>query len=56
MFDPIARLEPGQEIKLKVHAVAADGGVHRFRAEVTSGEVVLVAEEATKYINQRVNG
>ncbi len=52
IFDPISRLDAGQEVKLRVYAQASDGGVHRFRTEVTSGEIVLVAEEATKYISQ----
>jgi uncharacterized repeat protein (TIGR01451 family) len=52
LFDTIPRLDPGQEHKLRVYSKAASEGVHRFRTEVTSGEIILVAEEATKYISQ----
>lgn len=58
LFDSIPSIGPGEEVTLKVIAIAETGGHHRFRSEVTSGEVVLVAEEATHYMSgnsQRVS-
>lgn len=53
LFDPIASIAAGGELRLRVVAEAARGGHHRFRTEVRSGETVLVAEEATHYMNKR---
>lgn len=50
LFDAIPRIDAGQEVKLSVRAKANNAAHHRFRAEVTAGETILVAEEATKYI------
>lgn len=50
VFDRVDRIEPGQTLKLQIEARANREGVHRFRAEVTSGDVVLVAEESTRYL------
>jgi hypothetical protein len=58
LFAPIARIEPGSQVKLKIVAKADKPGDHRFRAEVRSGETVLVAEEATVFVpvgNQRIS-
>jgi uncharacterized repeat protein (TIGR01451 family) len=52
LFDAIDRLEAGQEVRLRIYAVASEGGTHRFRAEVTSGDTVVVSEKATRYIHQ----
>jgi hypothetical protein len=53
MFDPIESIGPGEEVRVKVIAVAETGGHHRFRTEIRSGETVLVAEEATHYMSKR---
>jgi hypothetical protein len=57
-FAPIPRIEPGAQAKLRIVAKADAAGDHRFRAEVHSGETVLVAEEATIFVDmsrQRVS-
>ncbi len=51
MFSPIARIEPGSTVRLKVIANANRPGDHRFRAEVRHGETSLVAEEATMFMS-----
>lgn len=51
LFNPIARIEPGSSIRLKVTAKADRAGDHRFRTEVREGETSLVAEEATMFMN-----
>ena len=51
LFDPIPRIGPGQEVKMRVVAQADRAGHHRFRTEVRSGDTVLVAEEATHYMS-----
>ena len=53
LFDPIPRIGPGQEVKMRVVAQAERAGHHRFRAEVRSGDTVLVAEEATHYMSPK---
>ena len=53
LFDPIPRIGPGEEVRLRVVAEAERAGHHRFRTEVRSGDTVLVAEEATHYMNPR---
>lgn len=53
LFNPIARIEAGGQIKLRIVAKADKPGDHRFRAEVRSGETVLVAEEATVFVPAR---
>jgi hypothetical protein len=53
LFDPIPQINPGAQVVLKVIAVAEQAGHHRFRTEVTSGEVVLVAEEATHFMSPK---
>jgi len=58
LFSPIAKIEPGSKVQLRIIAKADAAGDHRFRAEVHSGESVLVAEEATVYVDmtrQRVS-
>lgn len=58
LFSPIARIEPGSEYRVKIVAKADAAGDHRFRTEVHSGETVLVAEEATIFVDmtrQRVS-
>ena len=52
LFDSIPAIKAGGELRLKVIAEAAQGGHHRFRTEVRSGETVLVAEEATHYMSR----
>jgi hypothetical protein len=57
-FDKVATLEAGKSLRLKVFAKAEKPGHHRFRAEVTCGDTLLVAEEATRYLelgSQRVS-
>jgi hypothetical protein len=51
LFDPIPRIGPGQEVRMRVVAQAERAGHHRFRTEVRSGDTVLVAEEATHYMS-----
>jgi archaellum component FlaG (FlaF/FlaG flagellin family) len=58
LFAPIAQIEAGSQVKLRIVARADKPGDHRFRAEVRSGETVLVAEEATVYVparNERIS-
>ncbi len=52
VFEPIASIEPGQEVTLRVYAQAAEPGVHRFRAELEceESETQLVEEETTRYL------
>ncbi|QDV70413.1 Large cysteine-rich periplasmic protein OmcB precursor [Rosistilla carotiformis] len=50
LFDAIPRIDAGQEVTLSVRAKAMNAAHHRFRAEVTAGETILVAEEATRYM------
>ncbi|WP_417735811.1 hypothetical protein [Rosistilla oblonga] len=50
LFDAIPRIDAGEQVKLSVRAKAMNAAHHRFRAEVTAGETILVAEEATRYI------
>ena len=50
LFNPLQAIAAGQEVKLRVRAKATKAAHHRFRAEVISGETVLVAEEATRYM------
>ncbi|XZE56270.1 hypothetical protein SH139x_002370 [Planctomycetaceae bacterium SH139] len=57
-FNEVATLEAGKSLRLKVFAKAEKPGHHRFRAEVTCGDTLLVAEEATRYLelgSQRVS-
>jgi uncharacterized repeat protein (TIGR01451 family) len=53
LFDPIEKISAGEEIRLKVVANAARPGHHRFRSEIRSGDTILVAEEATHYMNPK---
>ena len=53
MFNPIPRIGPGAEVRLRVIAQAEKTGHHRFRAEVHSGDTMLVAEEATHYMSSQ---
>lgn len=53
MFNAIPRIGPGAEVRLRVIAQAEKAGHHRFRAEVHSGDTMLVAEEATHYMSSQ---
>lgn len=53
LFDPIDTIQAGGEVRIRVFAEAEAAGHHRFRTEIRSGETVLVAEEATHYMNRR---
>ncbi len=58
LIEPIDEIAPGQEVRIGIEAVAAEPGNHRFRAEVRSGDTVLVAEEATRFMvisDQRIS-
>lgn len=58
LFHSIPRIAGGNQLKLKIIAKADRAGDHRFRAEVRSGESVLVAEEATIFVeirNERIS-
>lgn len=52
LFDPIDKILPGEEVRIRVIAEAENEGHHRFRTEIRSGETVLVAEEATQFLNK----
>jgi uncharacterized repeat protein (TIGR01451 family) len=54
LFHPISRIEPGDELVLKIVAKADKAGNHRFRAELTAGEpdIHLIAEESTYYFGE----
>lgn len=49
LFNPIPRVEPGDEIKLKIIARANQAGNHRFRAKLNCSDpdTQLIAEETT---------
>ena len=55
LFDPIPRIGAGEEVRLRVTAIADRAGHHRFRTEVRSGDTVLVAEEATHYMSPQAD-
>ncbi|MEX0824750.1 MAG: hypothetical protein WD119_01210 [Pirellulaceae bacterium] len=50
-FETIERIEAGQEMTLRVIAQADREGLHRFRSEISSADTILVAEEATRFMN-----
>jgi hypothetical protein len=52
VFEPIESIEPGQEVTLRVVALAAEPGMHRFRAELEceESETQLIQEETTRYL------
>ena len=52
LFEPIAQIGAGEKKVLRITAVAAQAGMHRFRAEVDcdNGETRLVQEESTRYL------
>lgn len=54
LFHPISRIEPGDELVLKIVAKADKVGNHRFRAELTAGdpETRLIAEETTYFFGE----
>lgn len=51
IFQPIAKIDPGQSVILAVRAKAERSGNHIFRAELQcpSSDIRLVAEETTRY-------
>lgn len=51
VFEPIGKIEAGEEIVLTVFATADAAGNHRFRAEVRSGEIVSVSEKVTRFLD-----
>jgi hypothetical protein len=53
MFNAIPSIGAGAEVRLRVIAQAEKAGHHRFRAEVHSGDTMLVAEEATHYMSSQ---
>jgi hypothetical protein len=57
IFDPISRIEAGEEIVLKIKARASAGGNHIFRAvvECEKPETRLVSEETTRYFETTAN-
>jgi len=54
LFQRIPRIEPGEELVLKIVARADRPGNHRFRAELTcqSPETQLIAEETTYFFGE----
>jgi hypothetical protein len=57
-FAAIPRIDAGQQVAIKVFAKAERAGHHRFAAEVSCGDTLLIAEEATRYlelVGQRVS-
>ncbi len=55
LFEPISRIAAGEEVRLKIVAIADRAGHHRFRTEVRSGDTVLVAEEATHFMSPQAD-
>jgi hypothetical protein len=57
VFEPISRIEAGEEIVLKINARATAGGNHIFRAvvECEKPETRLVSEETTRYFETTAN-
>ncbi len=53
-FAPIARIDPGQEVTLKVRANASQAGSHRFRAQLVCEESdsLEVAEGTTRFFGE----
>jgi uncharacterized repeat protein (TIGR01451 family) len=58
VFQPIARVNPGETVKLKVKAKADRDGNHVFRAELRCGdpEYRLVAEDSTTFFGDDLMG
>jgi hypothetical protein len=58
LFDPIPRIESGQELSLTVTAQASKPGIHRFRASVRcqGSEDDLLKEESTRYASSGSKG
>ncbi|HUG67708.1 MAG TPA: CARDB domain-containing protein [Pirellulaceae bacterium] len=54
LFHPISRIEPGDELVLKIVAKADKPGNHRFRAELIASDpdTRLIAEESTYYFGE----
>ena len=58
LFQPVARIEPGEELRLKITARASSAGNHRFRAEVRCSEppdTLLVEEETTYFFGKELS-
>ena len=57
LFHPISRIEPGDELVLRIVAKADKAGNHRFRAELVSSDpdTRLIAEESTYYFGEEVS-
>ena len=53
LFDPIPRIGAGEQVTLRIVAEADRAGHHRFRSEIRSGATVLVAEEATHFMDPK---
>ncbi len=51
IFSPIAQIEPGQTVTVRIIARAESAGNHRFRATLQSGEpsIELISEETTPF-------
>ena len=56
VFDPISRIDPGQEIELKVTAQALKSGTHIFRAQLVCPESDSreIAEGTTRFFGEEV--
>lgn len=56
IFDPITRIEPGQEISLNVTAQAIQSGTHIFRAQLTcpDSDSREIAEGTTRFFGENV--
>ncbi len=54
LFEPIPRIDPGEEVRLRITAKASLAGNHRFRAEVRCAEpeTYLVEEETTYFFGE----
>ncbi len=58
LFQPIPRIDAGEQVKLTIIAVAEKAGNHRFRVETTTTEpeTRLVAEESTHFFGADLVG
>ena len=56
VFDPITRIDPGQEVTLNVTAQAVQSGTHIFRAQLTCPESDSreIAEGTTRFFGEEI--
>ena len=56
IFDPIGRIDPGQEVTLNVTATATQSGTHIFRAQLTctDSDSREIAEGTTRFFGDAI--